>query len=362
MSDSFLMDFYTNRWTANLILPLAVFLLIVLLRGPLANLFFNPLEKLSEKTGGKWPAEFARGFRRPVRALLIFIGIMAAMRISPALYHNAALWLIAVKCFRSLLIILVAWGLFRMSDSGELASLLFVKKLNLDIDEILIPFLSKTLRFVIAVIAVLIIAQEWNYSISGLLAGLGLGGLAFALAAQELLSNLFGGMVVFLDKPFSLGDWIKTGDVEGNVEDINFRSVKIRTFTQAVVTVPNSKLVGGAITNFSRMGKRRIDFTVTLKFDTTSDQMKICTEKVRKMLLNDEDIESESATAAFDGIGEYGFSLMLAFFTKTTDYKEYLKVRERIYYGVLDILSQEGAELAFPTQTVQIAKQEKKSE
>lgn len=84
------------------------------------------------------------------------------------------------------------------------------------------------------------IAQEWNYSISGLLAGLGLGGLAFALAAQDMLSNLFGGLVIFLDRPFGIGDWIQTGDTEGTVEDINFRSVKIRTFSQAVVTVPNS--------------------------------------------------------------------------------------------------------------------------
>lgn len=336
----------------NLVLPLAAFLLLLFLRIPLAKWFFHPFRKWSEKTGNRWPGEIAAAFTKPVRVLILSLGILAALRMSPVLYHAGILWPTSVRCFRSLLVILAAWGLFRMSDKGELTSLFLVKKLDWDVDEVLLPFLSKALRFLVAAIAVLIIAQEWNYSISGLLAGLGLGGLAFALAAQDLLSNLFGGMVIFLDKPFSLGDWIKTGDVEGTVEDINFRSVKIRTFAQAVVSVPNSKLVGGAITNFSRMGKRKAEVALTLRPDTSADQIRSCVKKLREMFSHNGEIEQDSATVSFDGVGESGYLLTMNFYTKTTDWKEYLKARENIYYSVMKILAEEAISLSFPLQTL----------
>ena len=338
-------------WTANLAVPLAVLILFVFLRGPAVRALFLPFRRFSR---GGWPQELERGFGRPLRALMIAIGVYAALRISPAVAHDGPAWAVGVRCFRSVLIVLSAWGLFRLSDGGAPAGESTVKKLGLKIDGALLPLLSKIFRFLIGALAVLMIAQEWNYSISGLLAGLGLGGLAFALAAQDMLSNLFGGLVIFLDRPFAIGDWIRTDSTEGVVEDINFRSVKIRTFSQAIVTVPNSKLVDRPVTNFSRMGKRQVDLTVTLRFGTTERQLRACTEGIRAMLLHNAEIDPENISVALDGIGENGFRIMLCYYTKTTDFQRHLKIREEATYALLRILEREKAELAAPVRTVKL--------
>lgn len=342
---------------ANWALPLTVLLLSIFLRGPVVRLSFRPFKKLAEKRGSILPAELERGFDRPLRVLMIAAGIYAALYLSPLAPHGGTFRTLEDKCFRSVLILLLAWGLCRLSDSRELTETAFFKILDSKSDGVLLPFVSKILRFLISALAVLIVAQEWNFSISGLLAGLGLGGLAFALAAQDMLSNLFGGLVIFLDRPFGIGDWIQTDDVEGTVEDINFRSVKVRTFAQAIVTIPNSRLADRPVTNYSRMGKRRVSFTVGLKYGTTERQMRACTGRIRETLLKSPDIDPQTVVVTFDSLGESSLNFMLYFFTKTTDWQEHLRIREEVYYAVLRILEQEKAELAFPTRTVQIERQ-----
>ncbi|MFA1822484.1 mechanosensitive ion channel family protein [Virgibacillus oceani] len=123
---------------------------------------------------------------------------------------------------------------------------------------------SRTLRIVIIAISFSIIAQEFGYDVNGFVAGLGIGGLAFALAAKDALANMFGGIIIITKKPFTIGDWVLTPSVEGTVEDISFRSTKVRTFAQALVTVPNATLSNEPITNWSKMGKRQITFNSRL--------------------------------------------------------------------------------------------------
>lgn len=349
---------WSSGWTANLVLPLALFCLFLFTRGPLASGLFRPLKKLGEKTGSKWPEELQFGFEKPLRILWISFGIMAAYRACPVLYGGGVGWAVLLRCFRSLLILLVAWGLYRMADSDRLMTVFLVKKFDLQIDAILFPFLSKAIRFAIGALALLIVAQEWNYSISGLLAGLGLGGLAFALAAKDMLANVFGGLVILLDKPFAMGDWIQAGDSEGTVEDMNFRSVKVRTFTQAIVTIPNTLLANEPVTNYSRMGKRKVTFRVGVRRDTEPERMKACTDGIRESLLANEGIEQDSVDVALDGIGENSLDLMISYYTRSADWKEYLKVRESAYYSVLEILKNQGAELAFPTRTLEVERPE----
>ena len=125
-----------------------------------------------------------------------------------------------------------------------------------------IPLLSKALRFVIIAIAITVILQEFDYEVSGFVAGLGLGGLAISLAAKEALANMLGGIVIITEKPFVIGDWIFTPSIEGTVVEITFRSTKVRTFADALVTMPNDTLVNEPITNWSRMEKRRHTFNL----------------------------------------------------------------------------------------------------
>lgn len=349
---------WQTTWFAEFVVPFAVFLLFYLLRGTVVSLLFKLAHRVDElDKRHEWSSGLEQSFQKPLRILIAAAGVYAALRISPAVPHSGSAWLVSVKCFRSLLVLLVAWGFSRLFGSRELTGSVLLKKLDINTDGVLFPFLSKILRFLILCLALLIIAQEWNYSISGLLAGLGLGGLAFALAAQDMLSNLFGGLVIFLDRPFVIGDWIQTDSTEGTVEDINFRSVKVRTFSQAVVSIPNSKLVDRPVTNFSRMGKRRVTFTVGLKYGTTERQIRSCENRIRHMLLENKDVDPETVIVVFNSIGESSLDLMLYFFTKTTNWQEYLKVRENIYYDILRIIEEEHAEIAFPTRTIQLEKE-----
>lgn len=344
--------FRQNYWVINLLIPAAVFLLFFAVSIPIVNFLFRLIKKAGKKTGSEWGIKLEYGFHKPLRLLLIVIGLYIAISVCPAVWDFLLLQAIVSRCFRSFLILVLAWGLYRMADSVELTDTIFARKLDLQVDEALLPVLSGVIRFIIAALAVLIVAQEWNFSISGLLAGLGLGGLAFALAAKDMLANLFGGLVILLDRPFSIGDWIRTGDVEGTVEDVNFRSVKVRTFTQALVTVPNSLVASAPVTNFSRMGKRKADFTLSLKYGTPVERLKKCTEAIRDMLAQNAEIEDETFTAALDSLDESGLKLSVSYYTKSADFKDYLRVREEVYYSVLKILEDEKVEMAYPTSTV----------
>lgn len=344
-----------NALIQNLIIPAAIFILFYLIRTPAVKLIFFPILRIGKKTGSPWPQNMREGFEKPFKVLLISIGVFTALRFSPAVY-GSTFWPVAVKCFRSFLIFIIAWGFYRMAGCEEVTNTLIAKRLQIKENSAIVPVISSIERFVVVALAILIVAQEWNYSISGLLAGLGLGGLAFALAAKDMLSNLFGGLVIILDKPFVIGDWITIGDIEGTVEDMNFRSVKIRTFAQALVTVPNSKIADNPVTNFSRMGKRRVILTIGLKYGTTAEQIKVCTQKIRNMLLDDDNIDSETVIVTFDSFSESSMDLMLQFFTVTTDWEKYLQAKEKVLLAIIDILDSENVEMAFPTRTLHIEK------
>src|SRR5690625_661254 len=185
----------------------------------------------------------------------------------------------------------------------------------------LIPFLSRALQVIIIAISISVILQEFNYNIGGFITGLGLGGLAFSLAAQDALKNLFGGIVIITEKPFTIDDWILTPSVEGTVEDISFRSTKIRTFAQALVTVPNATLANEPITNWSKMGKRQITFNLSLTYDTPKEKIEHVVRQVEYLLKNHPEIHPETIFVNFDHYKENGIDIFLYFFTKTTDRK-----------------------------------------
>nr|WP_277998717.1 mechanosensitive ion channel family protein [Moorella sulfitireducens] len=262
--------------------------------------------------------------------------------------------------FRSYLVILVAWALYILAGPDSA----FCRELrrNFDINNILVPFLSKAIRFVVFAIALMVIAVEWNYNISGLVTGLGLGGLAISLAAKDTLANMFGGMVIFLDKPFTIGDWISTPSVEGTVEDITFRSTRIRTFAHAQVTLPNATLANEPITNWSRMGKRRITFHLGVTYDTSRSKLERCIQAIRTMLEGHPGVNKEKILVYFERFNESSLDILLYFFTNTTDWQEYLSIREDVNFRIMQILEQEGVSVAFPSRSVYIEKMERQLE
>ena len=290
-------------------------------------------------------------FEKPIQWLFILLGIYLSTWYLP---HFNQTHILFVKLVKSSIIFLGGWGLFNLSSSSTLIFAKLNERFNFEMNEILIPFLSKLLRVIIVVVTFSAIAAEFNYNVVGLVGGLGLGGLAFALAAKDALSNLFGGVVIITEKPFTIGDWILTPSVEGTVETITFRSTKIRTFAQALVTVPNAKLANESITNWSEMGKRRIVFDLSVTYETPKERLESVIKKIDYMLKNHSEIDQDTIITKFDKYGVNGLDIYIYFFTKTTVWLDFLEIKEEINYKIMDILDHEGVSLAVPNRKLYV--------
>ncbi len=338
---------YANAWWVNIAAAALVFLFFLFLRKMFTLYIFKIVLKLAHKSSTEYDEFFLLAFEAPMRTLFIILGLYFAFTILPL---SSPQDILLLKLLRVAIILLVTWSLYNLA--GTFFSGAAIKKFNLQIDRILIPFFSKIIKIIIIALALSIIAQEWGYEISGLIAGLGLGGLAVALAAQDALANIFGGVVIITDKPFTIGDWIATPSVEGTVENITFRSTKIRAFGQALVTVPNKKLADEPITNWTRMGKRRINFYLGVTRATPAEKLRKCVQLIREMLENHPEVHQETIFVSFDRFNEGSLDIFLYFFTVTTNWGEYLKVKEEINFRILDILENEGVSVAFPSRSL----------
>lgn len=340
-----------DEFFIDVAIAFSIFLLFLIFRKIFANYIFRFLLKISKKTKTELDTSIVISFEKPFRIFFIVIGLYLAFMYLPL---QAEYNLILVRFLRISIIVLIAWGLYNFVGNSSSIYAELVSKLDINLDNILIPFLSKILRFIIVFFAFVLVVSELGYDVNGFIAGLGLGGLAFALAAQDTASNIFGGIVIIFDKPFRIGDWIETPSIEGTVEDITFRSTKIRTFANALVTVPNSTLANQPITNWTRMKKRRITFNLGVTYDTPRDKLKSCVEKIRSMLINHPEIHQETIFVRFDSFNESSLDIFLYFFTNTTNWGEFLKVKEDVNYKIMEILEEEGVSVAFPIRNVYI--------
>ena len=224
-------------------IALVIFLFFVLLRKILADKLIKLLLKLSKKTTTHFDDYLIKAFEVPLQLFFIFLGLYLALTYLPL---KPGQDLFVHKLFRSSLIVLLIMGFYRLVGN-DLFCRDMETRLSIHLDKILFPFLSKACKVIIVLLGVAIIASEWDYDLNGFIAGLGIGD-GDCSGAQSTLANLFGGLVIITDKPFSIGIGFKP-KLEGMVEDINFRSTRIRTFADALVTVPNSTLANEAITN-----------------------------------------------------------------------------------------------------------------
>ncbi|SDN23062.1 mechanosensitive ion channel family protein [Alkalicoccus daliensis] len=335
-------------------IAIGIFLLFLLFRKIFTKYLFKFILAVSKKTPVEILTNILLAFERPIRSFFIFIGLFVAVNYFPL---DSSVELFMLRVFRTLVIFHIAWGLFILTSENSRIFTQVGKKLNIQFDDILLPFVSKLIRFAIVVMALSVIASEWQYNVSGFVAGLGLGGLAFALAAQESLSNFFGGVVIITEKPFKLGDWIKTPSVEGFVEDISFRSTKIRTFEDSVVIIPNATLANEPIENWTKMGKRQITFDVNILYSTPSYKIKRCVERFEKMLYENESVDNELIIVKFNTFSDSSLDIFLYFFTIPTGWVEHMKVKEEINFRVLQILEEEEVSIAYPTRTLHMSKE-----
>ncbi|NQZ02051.1 MAG: mechanosensitive ion channel family protein [Bdellovibrionales bacterium] len=248
----------------------------------------------------------------------------------------------------------VVWGLYRLVDVVEIGLMRWAESTENELDDHLMPLIAKTVRVLTVVFGVLLVIQNLGFNVMSLLAGLGLGGLAFALAAKDTAANFFGSIMILIDQPFRIGDWIKTNSVEGTVEDIGFRSTRVRTFYNSLISVPNSALV---TTNIDNLGLREYRRTVTslgITYDTPTEKIEAFLEGIKNILFAHPNVRKDYFHVVFEGFGDSSLNIMVYFFLVVDDWSEELVVKQNVYLQIIDLAAELGVEFAYPTQTLHV--------
>jgi MscS family membrane protein len=242
--------------------------------------------------------------------------------------------------------------LFLLVDAGKASLQLAAEKTQGTWDDQLVPFASKAIKTLIAVLGVLIVLQSSGLNVMSLLAGLGLGGLALALAAQDTAANLFGSITILADHPFKVGDWIKIANNEGTVEEIGFRSTRIRTFYNSVITIPNAMMAKEIIDNMGVRPLRRIRQVLGLTYETPPQKIEEFCEQIHYLLKQNSIVDPNSIIVNFMNFNSSSLDVLVNFHVNVATGSEELKFQQEIFFEIMKIASNLRVEFAYPTQMV----------
>lgn len=292
-------------------------------------------------------------FYLPLRTIFTFVGIYIALNIiKNATTISPDIQSILDKGIKILLILFVAKAFGEGLDEKNKVFVKIRDKSNRDIDKSTMNAILRITKIAIYVLAGFMVISELGYNISGFITGLGLSSVVITLAAQDTAKSLIGGLAIFLDKPFKVGDYIKVDQYEGTVEEIRFRTTSIRTLENTVLHVANSEMSVSAIINYSEMEKRRYYAKLVLEFGTSLKKVELVKNKINSMLMQMDEIEKETIMINFQKISDNGMDLVVIAYINRTNYAEYLDIKEEINYNIIKILESENVEMAYNTQTM----------
>ncbi|PCH85003.1 MAG: mechanosensitive ion channel protein MscS [Piscirickettsiaceae bacterium] len=246
------------------------------------------------------------------------------------------------------------WGAYRLVDLVTLYLGYQAAQTDNKVDDVLVPLIRKTLKVFVTVIGITFVASNLNLNVSSLLASLGLGGLAFALAAKDVVQNLFGSITVILDQTFHAGDWIIVNDIEGSVEEIGLRSTKIRTFYDSLITVPNSVFITANVDNMGQRKYRRFKCNVSLTYDTPPDKIDAFCEGIREIIRLHPYMRKDYFHVYLNNLAASSLDILVYVFWETPDWSTELRERQRFLLDILRLSNALNIELAFPTQTLHL--------
>lgn len=292
-------------------------------------------------------------FYRPLKTIFTFVGVFIALNfIKETIIISATLEPIINKALKIAMILFVAKAFGEGFDEKNGVFAKIKTKNNTEIDPGTRAVILKAIRIAIYIISAFMVISELGYNISGFITSLGIGGVVITLAAQDTAKSLIGGVLIILDKPFKVGDYIKVGTYDGTVEEITFRSTNIRTLDNSVLHIPNSEMAVSAIINYSEMKKRRYSSRLTLELNTKLENVEIVKNQIQQMLQGREDVFQDTVIVKFDNISANGIDLMIACYINETNYGKFLEIKEYINYSIMTILQNQGVELAYNTQTI----------
>jgi|SRR5688572_5537030 len=293
---------------------------------------------------------------------LLVIGYIAFDRLQFPIHWNLApddkfgLRMIIIRLYQILVLFSITWIFLRIVDFFGLILLYKASKTTTRVDDQLIPFFKDGFKIFIVILSFFfMLASVFHVNIVTLIGGLGIGGLAVALAGKETLENLFGSFTIFLDKPFIVGDHVKVGAISGHVERIGLRSTRIRTLDKSLVTVPNKKMTDAEMENITERTFWRCRQEIGLVYNTAGPDLKNILSQVKQYLDNHSKIK-EGSTVNFDSFGQSALGLLIVYFVRTADGDEFQKVKEEINFKLVEIIRSNNSDFAFPTTTVFLEK------
>jgi len=327
----------------------SIALVITLVAGLIWRVIRKTLARLVAGTNMEWDDILVHSVTIPVSWMIVVVGATWIADITAR--HFSSEIVTSIPVVRQLaLIILVAWAMWRLINRIE------QQQLHQGSDPTTVQMVGKIAKLIVTVLIVLPVFQMLGISISGILAFGGVGGLIVGMAAKDLLANFFGSLIIYLDRPFRVGDWVRSPDrsIEGTVEHIGFRVTRIRTFDKRPLYVPNSVFTTITVENPSRMLNRRIYETIGIRYQD-SRVIDGIIEDVKAMLRNHEEIDTtQTMIVNFNAFNAYSLDFFIYTFTKTTDWVRYHEIKQDVLLKVLDIIHQHSADCAFPTQTLHL--------
>ena len=332
-------------------IAIGVLIIFILFRGVFARI----LIKISSIITKKKMNPKDSSMYKPLCVFFVLLGIFCTINILPT---SKQVLYIMNKIFR----IVVTYYITRIITTlinvdSVVLDKFFQKSNNTAVNKIL----CSIIRGFLWIVFIFISLNELGYDLSkfnGLVAGLGIGSAAIALAAQDVVKSILSGITILTDKPFVVGDVIEVGDFQGIVIDITFRSTRIKSFSNAIVTIPNSTITSTYVVNWNRLTSRRFDCVLNLSLETPSEKIKKVVKEIKLMLQNDPKIIRETVTVTLNEISQSSSDIKIFLYVKETNYADFLKAKQDILCNLLSLIEKENVDLAYPTQTLYIKKEE----
>lgn len=341
-------DFYWNTVVGEWLLALAVILGSVLLGRVIFWLFSNVVKKFTAKTKTNIDDIVIDMVEEPLSFAIAILGIWYGLD-SLNLPDAGHAWI--NRIYYLLIIFNIAWLINRLIDAIIEEYLVpIIEKSESDLDDQLLPILRKGIHATVWIMAVIIGLNNAGYDVGALIAGLGIGGLALALAAQDTVANLFGGITIFIDQPFTINDWIKINSYEGIIEEVGIRSTRIRTFEGRLVTIPNKVFAESAIENVSAEPSRRVILMLGLTYDTTPEKMKLSLATLAEVYTTFSEHLEEKHLELFDSFGDFSLNIKFVYYIKKGE--DVFDINSRMKLEILERFNAAGLDFAFPTQTI----------
>jgi MscS family membrane protein len=352
-------DIVKDVWTSgylgldlNALIPALGILLVALgLRGIFTRIIINRLVRFTGKTKNKLDDHIVEALEGPIRFVPVVIGVYFAIEIS-GLAEKDGIDLFAEDVVRSLVVVNLFWGLYCLVNPLTF----LMGRLEEVFSAEMVSFLLKVLKGIIISIGAATVLELWGIKVGPIIAGFGLVGVAVALGAQDLFKNLISGFLILAEKRFHVGDWVLvTGVVEGTVEKIGFRSTMIRRFDKAATIVPNAVFADKAVTNFSEMTHRRIYWKIGVEYSTSVAQLQEITGQIKQYLLGNSDFAQPDEATLFvvtDSFNSSSIDIMIYCFTRTTNWGEWLDIKQDFAHAIKQIVEGAGTGFAFPSMSI----------